>query len=102
MKRTNAMKIIDSEEAAELMLYAVNSGELYVRNIIPVIKNLAKKYRRGVFDSGLAIDAFYRVACFASDMYFRDFGHRFTVTERFTAAAHMVAYFLEDIETESV
>ena len=101
MKRTKNMKVIETAESRELMLYAVNNGAIYARAIVPTIKNLSKKYRAGKFDADRAIDAFYYVAQAASDSYYRDFGYRFTVTERFTAAAGMVEYFMEDIETET-
>lgn len=101
MKRTSSMKVIETEESRELFLYAVNNGVLYSRAIVPTIQNLAKKYRKGTFDAERAVDAFYYVACFASDSYYRDFGYKFTVTERFTAAKNLVDYFMEDIETEA-
>lgn len=100
MKRTKSMIIHETDESRELFLYAVNNGVLYSRAIVPTIRNLAKKYRAGKFDAERAIDAFYYVSTMASEMYNRDFGYKFTVTERFTAAASMRDYFIEDIETE--
>lgn len=100
MKRTKSMIIHETDESRELFLYAVNNGVLYSRAIVPTIRNLAKKYRAGKFDAEKAIDAFYYVSTMASEMYNRDFGYKFTVTERFTAAASMRDYFMEDIETE--
>ena len=100
MKRTKTMQIVETAESRELLLYSVNTSSVYFRAIVPTIKNLFKKYSAGKFDSERAIDAFYYVACFASDSYYRDFGYKFTVTERFTAAAGMVDYFTEDIKTK--
>lgn len=101
MKKTRSMIIHETDESRELFLYAVNNGVLYARAIVPTVRNLAKKYRAGKFDAEKAIDAFYYVSTMASDMYNRDFGYRFTVTERYTAAASMKDYFMEDVETES-
>lgn len=101
MKKTRSMIIHETDESRELFLYSVNNGVLYARAIVPTIRNLAKKYRAGNFDAEKAIDAFYHVSTMASDMYNRDFGYRFTVTERYTAAASMKDYFMEDVETES-
>lgn len=98
MKRTSTMYVWNSHESHELMLYAVNNSELYFKHIIPVIKNLAKKYNKGTFDDDKAIDAFWYVAQAANKAYLKDFGHSFTVQERFTAAAEMIDYFWEEIE----
>lgn len=102
MKRTSSMKVVETEESRELMLYAVNDGRLYSRAIVPTVRNLAKKYSAGKFDPERAIDAFYYVACAASDSYSRDYGYRFSVTDRFTVAAEMVEYFREDIENNDL
>lgn len=98
MKRTKTMVYKPTEESRELMLYAINSGDLYKRQITPVINNLRKKAAKGTYDSEKAIDAWYYVACSASQMYNKDFGYSFTVTDRFTAAVELEQYYKEDVE----
>lgn len=103
MKRTKSMIYTPSTEARELTLYTVNTGSLYPMTV-NVIRNLAKKYMKGTFDADRAIDAFYPIACEAARMYCREFArmqdapHVFSVTDRFTAAADMVDYYMENIE----
>ena len=98
MKRTKTMVYKPTEESRELMLYAINSGDLYKRQITPVINSLRKKAAKGTYDNEKAVDAWYYVACSASQMYYKDFGYSFTVTDRFTAAVDMEQYYREDVE----
>lgn len=98
MKRTKSMIYKPSEEARELLLVATNEGKLYTSMIVPIVRNLAKKMAKGVFNADKAIDAFYYVADAASKQYHKDYGYLFTVTERFTAASDMVDYYMENIE----
>lgn len=104
MKRTKSMVYTPSTEARELTLYAVNTGSLYDRAVVPAVRNLAKKHRKGTFDADRAIDAFYPIATEAARMYCREFARLedapqvFDVTARFTAAADMLDYYMENIE----
>ena len=98
MKRTKTMVYKPTQESRELMLYAINNGDLYKRQITPVINSLRKKAVKGTYDSEKAIDAWYYVACSASQMYNKDFGYSFTVTDRFTAAVELEQYYREDVE----
>ena len=98
MKRTKKMVYKPTEESRELMLYAINNGELYRRQITPVINSLRRKAAKGTYDSDKAVDVWYYVACSASQMYDKDFGYSFTVTDRFTAAVDMELYYREDVE----
>lgn len=97
MKRTKSMVYNPSTEAHELMLYAINDGDLYRTMVTPIIDNLHKKAVKGIYDKVKATDAFYHVATEASKHYFRDFGYKFTVTERFTVACEMVDYYTDEI-----
>ena len=104
MKRTKSMIYTPSTESRELMLYAVNTGDLYRRYIVPAVNNLHRHYKRGQFDQDKAIDAFYPIATAAAKMYCREFARIedapqvFSVTDRFTTAADMVDYYMENIE----
>ena len=97
MKHPKSMHIENSMEARELALYAENRVELWPR-FESVIKAVSKHYKRGRFDAVKAIDAFFPLATAGSNLYKKDFGYSFTVTERYTAANIMVERFMEDIE----
>ena len=96
MTRTKSMIYKETEESRELFLYATNDGDLYRRMITPVIQNLRKKAKKGIYDKEKAVDAFYYVACEASKMYNKDFGYSFSVQDRFTAAVDMEENYRED------
>ena len=97
MKRTKNMVYNPTTEANELFLYAVNDGKLYRRMINNVLDNLEKKIKNGVYDREKAVDAWYYVATEASKNYEKDFGYRFSVTDRFTVAVDMAEYYEEQI-----
>lgn len=96
MKRTKNMIYKPTEESRELLLYATNSGDLYRKMTLPVIENLRKKAKKGLYDKEKAIDAWFYVATDASNLYKKDFGYSFTVQDRFTAAIEMESYYRED------
>lgn len=102
MKKTKSMIYKPTEESKELFLVATNDGRLYSRQIVYIIRSLAKKYAKGIFDQEKAADAFYYAATAASDQYYKDFGYRFTVTDRYTAAVDMVTYYMENIENNDI
>ena len=103
MKHTKNTIIKKSVESRELSLYADNTRALYPQ-ICDVVRNLAKHYKRGQFDRSKAVDAFYPVACRAAQMYCREFARVedaprcFDVTARYTAAADLLDYHMENIE----
>lgn len=96
MKRTSNMVYVQSVESRELLL-VIDNQEEYQSSIANIIKNLHRKYVKGIFDEDKAIDIFYPLCCKASKDYDRLFGYAFTVTERFSAATELVAYFKEEI-----
>ncbi len=97
MKRTSSMFYQSSPEASELVLTAVNDGDLFEGRIKSIIGNLRRKVKKGIYDPDRAVDLYYRLACDASRVYFEQFGYRFTVTERFTAAVELEEYYREQI-----
>ena len=96
MKRTASMKYNETAESRELFMYATNCGNLYRQQISPAIANLRKKAIKGTYDADKAVDLYYYIATAASDMYNREFGYKFSVADRFTAAVDMEAYYRED------
>jgi hypothetical protein len=98
MKRTNSMIYKPTAEANELYIYIVNTASLYRQRIVPSIENLKKKYRKGTYDKEKAIDLWYYTATAGSDLYFKDYGYKFSVQDRFTVAVDLEAYYKEDVE----
>ena len=96
MKRTASMNYNETPESRELFMYATNCGNLYRQQIMPAIANLRKKAIKGTYNADKAVDLYYYIATAASDMYNREFGYKFSVEERFTAADDMEAYYRED------
>lgn len=98
MTRTKSMVYKPSEGSRELVLCAINDGSLYRGFTIPIIKCLHKKAAKGIYDSEKAVDLWYNLATQASDKYNREFGYRFTVTERYTAAVEFESYYKEQVQ----
>ena len=108
MKRTKNMIYKPSIESRELALYATNTARLYDYYIVPVVRNLAKKMAKGIFDADKAIDAFYPIACEAAKMYCKEFArledapHVFSVSDRFTVARDVLDEYMENIENNDL
>lgn len=102
MKRTKSMIHTPSDEARELFVYAVNDSQTYHYIKESLIPNFRKHYKKGMYDPNKAVDAYYRAATMASNNYNKDFGYKFSVTERFTAAVDMEKDFREDVIEEDV
>ena len=100
MKRTKNMTVNPTTESNELFLYAVNTGRLY-QQVISVVRNLARKYRKGIYDPDRARDAYYPIACEAAKLYQHEYcspgDSIFSVSDRFTAAAEMEEYYRENV-----
>lgn len=101
MKRTKAMVYHPSDEARELYVCTVNNGDVYPM-ICAVVHNLHKKYVKGTYDKEKAIDAWYHVANAQSEIYFKDYGYRFTVTDRYTTAVDLEEAYLENVMSDDV
>lgn len=102
MRRTKSMIYTESTESRELFLYGTNDGQLYRNSITPAIENLKRKAKKGTYDREKAVDLWFYVATAASDKYNREFGYKFDVTARFTAACDMAEYYEDEIFFEEV
>lgn len=101
MKRTKSMIYNQTQESIELTHFAANTRLIYPQ-ICVTVRNLAKKLEKGVYDAEKAIDAFYYIACAASDLYKKWFGYGFSVANRFSAAVDLRDYFSENIENNDI
>lgn len=63
-----------SQEARELFLYIVNDSNLYHRKTLPIIANLKRKYKKGVYDPELAVKLWMYLADEGARQYKREFG----------------------------
>lgn len=97
MKITRNMYVENTQESRELELYAKGDFITYTYHIRPVIANLHNKYVKGTFDGAKGIIAFYHATTTASDSYFKNYGHKFSVTERWTAAHNLLHEYLGEI-----
>ena len=101
MKKTKNMVYNPTQEARELFCFATNTRELHTQ-ICAIVHSLARKYAKGIYDAEKAATAFYPVATTASDLYYKWFGYKFSVSDRYTAAVDMVEYFTENIIDDDI
>ena len=97
MKRTKNMIYKPTTESRELFLFATNDGDIYRRMTTPTLNSLKKKDKKNLYDSNKAADAYYYIATAASEKYYKDYGYRFSVTDRFTAAVEMEEYYRDEV-----
>lgn len=97
MKITKNMYVENTDASRELEVYAMNNRNIYFYWIKPIIGNLHKKYVKGTFDGTKALISFYHVTTAASKEYFKEFGYKFSVTERWTAAYNLLENYMEEI-----
>jgi len=64
-----------SDEARELALYAENDGDLYRQSAEPVMRNLSKKFKKGVYDHELAAKLWKYHADRAAKSYGKEHGN---------------------------
>lgn len=96
MKHTKSMNYNPTTESKELFLFATNDSFLYHNHTEPIIKNLKKKAEKRIYNSEKAVDLYYYLATAASEKYYKDFGYKFSVTDRYTAAVDLEAYYKDD------
>lgn len=97
-------KGINVETVRELVLFATNDGDIYRSQTTSIIKSLAKKMKRGVYDHEKATKAFEYMADTAAKKYFKEFcmgGNWYTIfpkAERTATAKELADYYIEEIE----
>ncbi len=93
-----------SAGASELALYIVNDGDLYRQNITYVIKNLAKKIKKGTYDAKLALKLWKHSADWGAQKYTKEHGGSgngtygaFSANDRRDAAAELQEHYEEEL-----
>lgn len=93
-----------SDEAHELVLFGENDYDLYRQRTTPIVKNLAKKMAKGVYDSALATKLWMYWATDAAKRYAQqhstgdDWNRIFSVPVRKEVAAYMEDYWKGELE----
>lgn len=88
--RENYREPVDQIAANELTLYIINDSQLYRGSIMPVVRNLARKKAKGIYDKDLAIKAFEYVAKAGADKYRKNFGDIFYPATRNAVAKELL------------
>jgi hypothetical protein len=88
---------IDADAVQELVLYADNTGSLYPQKEA-IMKNLTRKWRKGVYDSELADKLWLYWATAAAKSYAQEFGYAFSVQDRKAAAKEFEENWRAELE----
>lgn len=97
----------ETDRSNELFFYIYSTGRIYKRSTEAIIKNLAKKYEKGIFETEKAIKAFYNLACEGAKEYKKEFSYseeidtNFSVSDRKICAMQLLEYYFENINGEN-
>ena len=105
-KKKNAKgKTLSGEiEVDELVLYAINDGNLYRKRAKPIIDMLHKRVKKGTYDKTLAVKAWLPMADLAAKQYAKDhakpsdWNKIFTPADRREAAKEFERKYFEEVE----
>ena len=91
-----------SHEAHELVLYAENDSQLYTQSAVPIMKNLTRKFKKGVYDPALAVKLWKYHADRAAKKYGKDHGNDdgfkiFSPAHRREAAKYFEEYWTDEL-----
>jgi hypothetical protein len=94
-----------SDEANELVRFGENDADLYRQRTVPIMKNLTKKWDRGVYDHDLAVKLWTYWAADAAQRYSAEHGspdvkwsNMFPTSVRNEVAEYMADYWEEELE----
>jgi hypothetical protein len=99
------MEQIEDVDKKELELYIENNEQLYKQQLIPIIKNILTKMKRGVYDHSLAPKLWLYLVDAGAKKYIQEFGgpgdkiqNIFPVSMRRELAQDFADYYKEEIE----
>lgn len=98
VRRPRAAKPFNEDHVDELLLYATNDEPSY-RHAQAIMRNMAAKARRGVYDPHLAVKAWLHWADRAAAQYSKEYGTGsaiFSPSDRREAAKRAVDYYAEE------
>ena len=90
----------DEVAARELTLYIENDSTLYRQRVQPIIKNLARKMKKGSFDAELAVKGFMYAVEHGLKNYKKDFGDGFKIDKdtKKKVAQDLLDGYMDEIE----
>lgn len=98
MKRTKAMVYQPTAKSNELVAYI--TGGAYSKDIGVLLQNFQVKLRMGKYNKNDAIDRYYSLVSDAALKYQREYfatEYKFSVTEKYSAAVDLEAYYLPEV-----
>lgn len=93
---------IDKEAVRELVLYITNDGDLYRQRVTPMIENLKRKVKKGVYDREKAVKLWQYLADEGVKKYGKEFGPGASVAWLNPATREEIARKLRDYYEEEV
>jgi len=92
-----------SDEAHELVLYAENDYQLYSQSAVPIMKNLTRKHKKGVYEPSLAVKLWKYHADRAAKKYGKEHGNDdgfkiFSPAHRMEVAKYFEEYWTEELK----
>ena len=97
----------ETETSEELTLYVLNEGRMYRCLTVGIIKNLAKKYEKGTFETEKALKSFYNLATEGAKRYAKEYANAdewnkiFSVANRKACACELLEGYWENINGEN-
>ena len=92
----------DSTAAREFALYIQNDGDLYRQRTTPIINNLAKKIKKGIYKKERALDLWDYLSTAGVKKYFQVFGGKGDIERVSTATRRLVSKELADYYQEEI
>ena len=94
----------DSDAVNELDLFIMNDEELYRRRFMPIIENLKRKMKKGIYDDKLAIKLWMYLVDDGAREYVKEFGSADQdVKDMFPKETRLkVAQIIADREKENI
>ena len=89
---------VDDLAVNELVLYIKNDSQIYNKCTMAVVKNLARKKSKGIYDKDLAVKAFEYVAKAGANKYTKEFGDTFNPATRNAVAKELLNEYEDYIE----
>jgi len=65
---------VDNDAAVELKLYIENDAQLYERQLVPIVKNIQRKMKRGIYDHGKVLKLWMYLVDNGARQYVKEFG----------------------------
>lgn len=88
----------DKTGAHELLLYTVNDSRLYFQQAQPIILNLARKMKRGIFSLQRSVKLWEYLAESAAKKYATDFGGSFSKSTRHLTARELARHYFDEVK----